>query len=211
MAFIKQAPFPIHRTLHETFGARHPSSVFFGNRFRSADYQKIQLPPGGSQGRIVRIRPRFYKTITAYCNPSAAAAAAPLSGALFSLPPLGEVPRSGKGGVVGDFELLPFIEQHPLSQPCRFRSAVKSASSPNGGAKVGLARIRPRFYKTMGACREAAKGVTPVTLGCYQSTNNTPSVSLCSTAPPLGSQGPEPFRGAKGKSSQIRLYFLSRL
>ena len=49
-----------------------------------------------------------------------------------SLPPLGEVPRSGKGGAVGDFELLPFIEPHPLSQPCRFRSAVKSASSPNG-------------------------------------------------------------------------------
>ena len=45
------------------------------------------------------------------------------------------VPRSGKGGAVGDFELLPFIEPHPLSQPCRFRSAVKSASSPNGGAK----------------------------------------------------------------------------
>ena len=39
---------------------------------------------------------------------------------------------SGKGGGVGDFELLPFIEQHPLSQPCRFRSAVKSASSPIG-------------------------------------------------------------------------------
>ena len=42
------------------------------------------------------------------------------------------MPRSGKGGAVGDFELLPFIEQHPLSQPCRFRSAVKSASSPIG-------------------------------------------------------------------------------
>ena len=48
------------------------------------------------------------------------------------LPPLGEVPRSGKGGVVGVFELFPFIEPHPLSQPCRFRSAVKSASSPIG-------------------------------------------------------------------------------
>ena len=70
------------------------------------------------------------------------------------LPPLGEVPRSGKGGAVGIFELLPFIERHPLSQPCRFRSAVKSASSPNGGAKVGLARICPRFHKAIGACRE---------------------------------------------------------
>ena len=29
---------------------RCPSSVFFGNRFRSADCQKIQLPLGGSQG-----------------------------------------------------------------------------------------------------------------------------------------------------------------
>ena len=67
------------------------------------------------------------------------------------LPPLGEVPRSGKGGAVGIFEPLPFIEQHPLSQPCRFRSAVKSASSPNGGAKVGLARICPRFHKAIGA------------------------------------------------------------
>ena len=28
---------------------RRPSSVFFANRFRSADCQKIQLPPGGSQ------------------------------------------------------------------------------------------------------------------------------------------------------------------
>ena len=45
------------------------------------------------------------------------------------LPPLGEVPRSGKGGAVGIFELLPLIEQHPLSQ------AVRPDSSPNGGAK----------------------------------------------------------------------------
>ena len=29
---------------------RCPSSVFFGNRFRSADCQKIQLPLGGSRG-----------------------------------------------------------------------------------------------------------------------------------------------------------------
>ena len=42
------------------------------------------------------------------------------------LPPLGEVPRSGKGGAVGIFELLPFNEPHPLSQ------AVRPASSPIG-------------------------------------------------------------------------------
>ena len=134
-AFIKQAPFSIHRTLHETFGARHPSSVFFDNRFRSADCQKIQLPPGGSQGGLVRIRPRFYKTIGAYRKTPQSGPLglpAPLSGALFLLPPLGEVPRSGKGGVVGILELFPFNEPHPLSQPCRFRRAVKSASSPIG-------------------------------------------------------------------------------
>ena len=57
------------------------------------------------------------------------------------------------------------------------------------------------------SCREAAKGVPLVTLSCYHSSNNTPSVSLCSTAPPLGSQGPRcPLWGkcreaAKGVSS----------
>ena len=42
------------------------------------------------------------------------------------LPPLGEVPRSGKGGIVGNFERLLFNEPHPLSQPLR------AASSPIG-------------------------------------------------------------------------------
>ena len=68
------------------------------------------------------------------------------------LPPLGEVPRSGKGGVVGILELFPFNEPHPLSQPCRFRSAVKSASSPIGEPRW-LLRIRPSLYKNIGACR----------------------------------------------------------
>ncbi len=65
----------------------------------------------------------------------------------------GKCRDSGKGGGVGDFELLPFIEQHPLSQPCRFRSAVKSASSPIGEPS-GLLRIRPGFHKGMSAYRE---------------------------------------------------------
>ena len=59
--FIKQAPFSTHRTLHENFGARHPSSVFFVNRFRSADCQKIQLPPGGSQGELYVFARGFIK------------------------------------------------------------------------------------------------------------------------------------------------------
>ena len=49
-----------------------------------------------------------------------------LDAAVSSLPPLGEVPRSGKGGVAGNFESLPFNEPHPLSQPLR------AASSPTG-------------------------------------------------------------------------------
>ncbi len=43
---------------------------------------------------------------------------------------------------------------------------------------------------TFVSCREAAKGVPLVALSCFHSMNHTPSVSLCSTAPPLGSQGP---------------------
>ena len=53
-------------------------------------------------------------------------------GRTYSLPPLGEVPRSGKGGFVGSFELFPFIEQHPLSQPLR------AASSPIGEPGASL-------------------------------------------------------------------------
>ena len=74
-----------------------------------------------------------------------------LSGALFSLPPLGEVPHSGKGGVVGIFELLPFNEPHPLSQ------AVRPASSPIGEPRI--VRIRPGFHKDMGAyCKTPQSG-----------------------------------------------------
>ena len=121
MALIKQAPFSTHRTLHETFGARHPSSV---------SPLGCQLPPGGSQGGTVRIRLGYHEAIGACRNPSVSpyGLPAPLSGALFSLPPLGEVPRSGKGGGVGIFELFPFNEPHPLSQ------AVRPASSPFRGA-----------------------------------------------------------------------------
>ena len=61
MAFIKQVRCPTHRTLRETFGARRPSSVFFVNRFRSADCQKIQLPPGGSQGGFCEFARDFIK------------------------------------------------------------------------------------------------------------------------------------------------------
>ena len=129
-----------------------------------------------------------------------------------SLPPLGEVPRSGKGGVVGNFELFPFNEPHPLSQ------AVRPASSPIGEPR-GPLRIRPRFHKTITTCRRtpqsgpfgpasspfrgaflaapfggsaaiAAKGVTLVTLSCCHSTDDTPSVSPFGLpAPPLGRRG----------------------
>ena len=57
-AFIKQAPFPIHRTLRETFGARHPSSV-------TPRWGAPASPRGKPRG-IVRIRPGFHKTVGAY-------------------------------------------------------------------------------------------------------------------------------------------------
>ena len=42
-AFIKQAPFSTHRTLHETFGARHPSSV-------TPLTGRASFPPGEAKG-----------------------------------------------------------------------------------------------------------------------------------------------------------------
>ena len=93
------------------------------------------------------------------------------------------VPRSGKGGVVGDFEPSPFIEQHPLSQPCRFRSAVKSASSPNGEPRW-LLRIRPSLYKNIGACRETPQSARS---GCQL-----------------------PHRGGKGTYSPVPMRILAR-
>ena len=93
------------------------------------------------------ISQRYQHSTAPTCCPPWGWCSAPL------LPPLGEVPRSGKGGGVGIFELFPFIEQHPLSQPCRFRSAVKSASSPIGEPS-GLLRIRLGYHEAIGACRE---------------------------------------------------------
>ena len=88
----------------------------------------LPAPPSGSRG-IVRIRLRLHKGAGA-CRETPQSGPlglpAPLSGALFSLPPLGEVPRSGKGGDARNSELSPFNEPHPLSQ------AVRPASSPIG-------------------------------------------------------------------------------
>ena len=56
------------------------------------------------------------------------------------------VPRSGKGGVVSIFDLLPFNEPHPLSQ------AVRPASSPTGEPR-GMVRICLGFYKDVSTCR----------------------------------------------------------
>ena len=70
MAFIKQVPISTHRTLHEIFGARRPSSV-------TPLTGRASFPPGEAKGPL-HIRPRPFETITAYCNPSAAAAAAQL-------------------------------------------------------------------------------------------------------------------------------------
>ena len=53
----------------ETFRYRCPSSVFFDNRFRSADCQKIQLPLGGSQGEeTMRLYHPTYSSIPSACR-----------------------------------------------------------------------------------------------------------------------------------------------
>ena len=62
-------------------------------------------------------------------------------------PRWGKCRDSGKGGVVGSFELFPFNEPHPLSQP------IRAASSPIGEPSWTL-RIRLSFHKTTTAYRE---------------------------------------------------------
>ena len=123
-------------------GCRRPSSVSLAG---SEEPSSLPASPRGKPRGPLRIRLGFHKNAGACRNPSAAAAAAPLSGALSSLPPLGVVlraanqdsndcrwqsytcfvPRSGKGGAVGSFELLPFNGRHPLS-------LAKLDSSPTG-------------------------------------------------------------------------------
>ena len=56
-AFIKQALFPTHRTLHETFGARRPSSV--------TPRWGAPASPRGKPREMLRIRPEFHKNSTA--------------------------------------------------------------------------------------------------------------------------------------------------
>ena len=95
----------------------------------------LDSSPIGEPRELLRIRLGFHKAVSACCKPLSQARWAcqlPFQGRFVvllrspSLPPLGEVPRSGKGGVVGIFELVPFIGRHPLSQPLR------AASSPTG-------------------------------------------------------------------------------
>ena len=66
----------------------------------------LPAPPPGSRGSLAA--------------PSGGGAPCPCC------PLWGKCRDSGKGGVVGNFELVPFIGRHPLSQPLR------AASSPTG-------------------------------------------------------------------------------
>ena len=90
-----------------------------------------------------------------------------MDAAVSSLPPLGEVPRSGKGGVAGNFESLPFNEPHPLSQPLR------AASSPTG---------EPRYAP------EGSGAVRRIPIGMHQG-----EFVQAPLASPGGSQGDQAF------------------
>ena len=100
------------------------------------------------------------------------------------------VPRSGKGGAVGSFKLFPFNEPHPLSQPCRFRSAVKSASSPSGEPS-GLLRIRLGYHEAIGACRK-----TPLRLAKSRLTAVARLHGACGRTSQAVRPASSPFRGA---------------
>ena len=147
----------------------------------------LPAPPPGSRG-IVRICPRFHKTVGA-CREtllrlakSRLTAVARLHSACASL----SQPLWAASSPIGE----PRASLPPLGVVRR-----TALAAPFGGG----APRSPRC-PLWGKCREAAKGVSLVTLSCYHSTNDTPSVSLCSTAPPPGSQGILLFGGGKEKS-----------
>ena len=122
-----------------------------------------------------------------------------LDAAVSSLPPLGVVlraanqdnndcrwqsylcfvPRSGKGGVAGNFESLPFNEPHPLSQPLR------AASSPTG---------EPRYAPTSpergggATAPEGSGAVRRIPIGMHQG-----EFVQAPLASPGGSQGDQVF------------------
>ena len=103
---------------------------------------------------MLRIRPRFHKTVGIYRTPQPLRRQLPFQGRFGRtnlLPPLGVVlraanqdsndcrwqsylcfvPRSGKGGAVGDFEQFPFNERHPLS-------LADARQLPHRGAEFNL-------------------------------------------------------------------------
>ena len=62
VAFV--SVFTIQRTAVEILSVRHPSSVFFANRFRSADWQKIQLSNFG----MIATGNHNFERFAALCN-----------------------------------------------------------------------------------------------------------------------------------------------
>ena len=76
--FIKQALFPTHRTLYQTFGARHPSSV-------TPLTGRASFPPGEAKGGV-RIRPRLGKNVAARRTPQPLRRQLPFQGRLGDLP-----------------------------------------------------------------------------------------------------------------------------
>ena len=111
----------------------------------------------------------------------------------------GKCRDSGKGGVVSNFEMLPFNEQHPLSQP------VRAASSPIGEPRAtaqpplkgedgatapeGFPAVRRiPFRMSQGEFVQSRIDIVRIRLRFYITITacRALSVSLCSTAPPSG-------------------------
>ena len=106
-------------------------------------------------------------------------------------PPLGSrvslaAPAGGSAAVAAKgVALVALSRYHPTNHTPSVRPFGLPA--PPLGSRVSLAA------PAGGSAATAAKGVALVTLSWWHSTNHTPSVSLCSTAPPLGSRVFFPF------------------
>ena len=86
-------------------------------------------PPKGEPSGLLRIRPGLRKTAATYRNPLSQAvrpASSPIGEPGASLPPLGEVPRSGKGGDGGWLRAV-HITTQPGTPPLRLAKSRLTA------------------------------------------------------------------------------------
>ena len=107
-------------------------------------------PPKGEPSGLLRIRPRFHKTIGAYRKPLSQALWAcqlPFQGRFSRCPLWGKCREAAKGVSLVTLSCCHSSYYTPSVRPF-------GLPAPPKGEPSGLLRIRPRFHKTIGAYRK---------------------------------------------------------